>query len=166
DIKFCEGLGCAGIVSGALTAENAVDRETTSALIAASGALEFTFHRAFDWCPDPLDALEKLKSIQVTRLLTSGQETTAEDGIPLLIELKELAKSQLQIMPGGGISIENCMHFKNAGFNMVHLSATKKTQSLSTIPRVSMHAPKLFEEGIIATSDASIISAVVKKLKR
>ena len=59
------------------------------------------------------------------RLLTSGQEEKAENGIDLLIELQKLAKNKLTILPGSGINSENCIHFKNTGFTEIHSSASK-----------------------------------------
>ena len=35
-------------------------------------------------------------------------------------------------MPGGGVNIENFMHFKNANFKEVHLSAINKMKSLDS----------------------------------
>ncbi|MBR1400908.1 MAG: copper homeostasis protein CutC [Prevotella sp.] len=100
-----------GIVSGALTRENRIDREATCRLIEASGGKPFTFHRAFDCCKEPLQAIQQLISMGVNRVLTSGQQATAESGIPLLRELvaagKADATNQLIVMPGGGVNAAN-----------------------------------------------------------
>ena len=84
DIAFCKALGCAGIVSGVLTSENNIDELATKKLVQASQSMEFTFHRAFDQCNNSLTALETLKKLCVTRLLSSGQEPSAIEGIELL----------------------------------------------------------------------------------
>ena len=37
-----------------------------------------TFHRAFDMCQNPMVALEQLTELGVARILTSGQQQSAE----------------------------------------------------------------------------------------
>ena len=87
--------------------------------------MSFTFHRAFDEVTYPREALLQLITLGADRLLTSGQEEKAEDGIDLLIELQKLARNKLTILPGSGINSENCIHFKNTGFTEIHSSASK-----------------------------------------
>jgi copper homeostasis protein CutC len=60
-------------------------------------------------------------------------------------------------MPGGGITSVNCHNFKEAGFYMVHASATEKVQTLRSQPNITMHSAMLFEEGVLATSQMSLI---------
>lgn len=164
DIAFCKNLGCAGIVSGVLTANNKIDFEKTEQLLIASEGMEFTFHRAFDWVENPVEELQKLMDLKVNRLLSSGQKPTAIEGVSLLKELKNYSRDKLEIMPGSGVSIENILEFKEAGFTSIHLSATTKKQVLSQKPKVSMHSDAFFEEGIIATSNKVIIQKVIKIL--
>ena len=125
NILQCKDLGCAGIVSGVLHANNTIDIKRTRELIELSKPMSFTFHRAFDVVPKPKESLVELIKMGVGRLLTSGQKEKAEDGIDLLIELQKLAKNKLTILPGSGINSENCIHFKNAGFTEIHSSASK-----------------------------------------
>jgi len=125
-ISLCKNLGCAGVVSGVLTSEKVIDKIATNRLLEASQGLEFTFHRAFDECANWRTDLAFLTSSAVTRLLSSGQQLKAIDGLSTLKEMKKFVKKQLQIMPGGGINEANVVAFKEAGFDMVHFSATKK----------------------------------------
>jgi len=129
DIAYCKQLGCAGVVSGVLTSEGKIDAAATKRLIAASEGMEFTFHRAFDECSDWENGFNFLLSAGVTRLLSSGQQTKAIDGIELLKRLKDRAQNKLQIMPGGGVNAQNVMAFKEAGFQMIHFSATQKNSN-------------------------------------
>ena len=165
DIEACKKLGCAGIVTGALTAKHEVDVVHTEILKKAAENMEFTFHRAFDWCIDPKEALGSLKRLGVQRLLSSGQQSSAFEGIELLRQLNEASEGAIQIMPGGGISIENIDAFKQSGFHAVHLSATKKIQTLEQVPKVSMHGAIFFEEGIVATSSETMIREILKKIR-
>lgn len=160
DIETCKEIGCDGIISGALTKELEVDLEVTKLLKACSGSLEFTFHRAFDWVRNPFEALEQLKTMNVTRLLSSGQEPSAIKGIELLKKLQDSAGETLQVMPGGGINTSNCQQFKKAGFAMLHCSATRKIQTLHKAPKVSMQSLTLFNEGMVATSHINTIKEI------
>lgn len=160
DIAFCKKMGCAGIVSGFLTSKNKIDSNKTKQLIDASTGMEFTFHRAFDWVENPPSELQKLMDLKINRLLSSGQKPTAIEGISLLKELQYLSKGKLEIMPGGGINMENALNFKEAGFKSIHLSATTKMQILNQKPKVSMHSDAFFEEGIVATSNKETIKKI------
>lgn len=161
DIEFCKEIGSAGIVSGVLQSDNSIDIERTHKLIEASKPLNFTFHRAFDWVSDPKDEILKLDKIGVDRVLTSGQESSAEKGISLLKELKKL--TNMIVMPGGGVNVDNIHLFKQAGFDEVHLSASKQTQTIKT-PRISMNSVKHFDEAQLSFSDIETIQNILAKI--
>ena len=160
DILICKKLGCQGIVSGILNNDNTIDSEKTQELVTLSKPFSFTFHRAFDWVINPFESLNQLKNIGVDRILTSGQNTSAEKGIDRLIELKERADNSLSIMPGGGINSKNVKVFKNAGFKEVHSSASTLYQ-VNEIPIVSMNSQILFDERIISNSEIDKIKALL-----
>lgn len=132
-IRFCKRIGCAGIVSGVLTTNHKIDIVKTQLLMEAAQGMQFTFHRAFDVCKEPLSEVENLKKLGVTRLLTSGQEPTAKQGLSLLKELLKRTENSFQIMPGGGISSENILDFQEAGFTMAHFSAVPKKESAQSL---------------------------------
>jgi copper homeostasis protein len=155
DIEFCKKAGCSGIVSGALTLENTIDEKVTRQLIAASEGMEFTFHRAFDVVKDPSEAIESIMQLGVTRLLSSGQQHKAIEGIEMLKQLKSLSEGKLQIMPGSGINVENALAFKEVGFEAIHFSATKKAS-------VSKTDSGFFAKDVIGTSDQREIERIIK----
>jgi copper homeostasis protein len=165
DIMYCKTLKCAGIVSGVLTSENEVDEKTMDRLITASEGMEFTFHRAFDWCDEPLKQLKKLQKLGIQRLLSSGQKSKAIEGIELLRQLKNASEATLEIMPGGGINIHNILRFRDAGFKSVHFSATIQKQLLNKAPRVSMHSPAFFTEGMLMETDSDLIKKMIAKIQ-
>ena len=138
-----------------------IDMERTQELVKLSKPMSFTFHRAFDWIKNPKDDLKKLSEIGVDRILTSGQELTAEYGIGLLKELKNLTK--VIILPGGGVNLDNVLLFRNAGFSEIHLSATTQQQTIN-VPTISLNSLKHFEETQIATSDITIIQNILHKI--
>jgi copper homeostasis protein len=107
DIETAKAEGADGVVIGLLTAEGEVDVGRTRELISLARPLSITFHRAFDMTPEPFRAIETLIELGVDRVLTSGQEGSVLDGLPLIVELVERAGNRIVIMPGGGITERN-----------------------------------------------------------
>ncbi len=107
DIRHARRLGAKGVVIGALKADGSIDEETVRLLVEEAEGLSVTFHRAFDVCACPEEALEQITSLGCHRLLTSGQAPTAEQGIPLLKRLVEQAAGRIIIMPGAGVNVDN-----------------------------------------------------------
>lgn len=95
---------CDGLVVGALTPQGDVDVPVMQCLMGAASGRPVTFHRAFDVCRRPLEALEQIIALGCRRILTSGQQPTAEQGIALLRQLRDLSDGRLIIMPGGGVN--------------------------------------------------------------
>lgn len=96
-----------GVVIGALRPDGSVDMALMRRLVAAARPLSITFHRAFDECRDPFEALEDIISLGIDRLLTSGHCTDAWEGRFILKELVERADGRIVIMPGCGITPAN-----------------------------------------------------------
>lgn len=107
EVKLCKQSGCDGIVIGLLEADGNVDVKRTAALIEIAYPMGVTFHRAFDRCRDPVEALEQLMRIGCERILTSGQKPTVTEGVELIAELNKLADERIIIMPGSGVRKEN-----------------------------------------------------------
>ena len=80
DIDACREAGVDGVVFGCLTPEGDIDLDKNAKLMAHVGQMAATFHRAFDRCRNPLDALGQLEQLGFNRVLTSGQQKTAEKG--------------------------------------------------------------------------------------
>ncbi len=107
DIRLAKRLGANGVVIGALKPDGSIDEETVRRLVGEAEGLSITFHRAFDVCSQPEEALEQIISLGCHRLLTSGQAPTAEQGIPLLRKLVEQSAGRIIIMPGAGVNPQN-----------------------------------------------------------
>lgn len=130
DIEIARQLGVDGVVIGCLTADGEVDMKRNRELIDAAGGMSITFHRAFDMCRDPFDSLEKIIALGCQRILTSGQQRQAEQGIPLLKELVKQAGNRTIIMPGSGVNMHNILTIaKETGAREFHLSARKPVES-------------------------------------
>lgn len=124
DIEMCKQLKVHGVVFGCLTKEGDIDRELMSRLIDVAKPLSVTCHRAFDVCREPLTALEQLIELGCDRILTSGQQSDAVKGIPLLAELVKQANGRIIIMPGCGVREDNVARIEaETGAKEFHTSA-------------------------------------------
>uniref|UniRef100_A0A8C4EMM1 Copper homeostasis protein cutC homolog n=1 Tax=Dicentrarchus labrax TaxID=13489 RepID=A0A8C4EMM1_DICLA len=124
DIELMKSHGADGLVLGALTEDGRVDAELCMELLAAARPLPVTFHRAFDMVHDPAVALETLVSLGFQRVLTSGCDSTALEGLPLIKRLIDQAKGRISIMPGGGITERNLQRIlEGSGAQEFHCSA-------------------------------------------
>ena len=130
DVRICKELGCNGIVIGLLQKDGSIDIKRTSKLIDLAYPLEVTFHRAFDRCRDPFEALAQLITIGCQRILTSGQQPTASAGIELIAELVKDAQDRIIIMPGSGVRKENIRELsEKTGAVEFHSSLRGKTRT-------------------------------------
>jgi copper homeostasis protein len=107
DIETAKTEGANGLVIGLLTATGEIDAGRTRELVALARPLSVTFHRAFDVAAEPFGALETLIDLGVDRVLTSGQEPSVLEGLPLIVELMKRAGDRIVVMPGGGITARN-----------------------------------------------------------
>ncbi|MDI6475214.1 copper homeostasis protein CutC [Cronobacter dublinensis] len=122
DIAFIRELGFAGLVTGVLNEDGEVDIARMRKIMRAADGMAVTFHRAFDMCASPLKALEELTDLGVARILTSGQQATAEKGISLITELKRQSRAPI-IMAGTGVRLSNLDLFLAQGIDELHSSA-------------------------------------------
>lgn len=130
DILISKELNANGVVIGILTPDGNVDISRTKELVRLARPMSVTFHRAFDMTCDPFNALEDIISLGIDRILTSGQERTALEGVDLLKELIDRAGDRIVIMPGGGITDRNINKIlSKTGAREVHTSARQKLNS-------------------------------------
>ena len=125
DIIECRKAGADSIVVGALTPEGDIDLAAMQRLMEAADTLPVTFHRAFDVCRHPEEALEQVIALGCRRILTSGHQPTAEQGIPLLHRLNQQADGRIILMPGGGVNATNApLILQQTGCQEIHASAS------------------------------------------
>lgn len=130
DIIAARECGADGVVIGALTADGDIDVSVCRRLVEAAGNMSITFHRAFDMCREPMQALDDIIALGCNRLLTSGRAGTAVEGVPLLKQLVEVAGDRVIIMPGCGVNADNASHILDAtGACEIHASARRSVGS-------------------------------------
>ena len=103
DIEMARQLGADGVVFGCLTANGEID----------------------------LPAMQELmKASQGNRMLTSGQQPTAEIGIPLLKELQQQASGRIILLAGCGVNEKNIARIASeTGIQEFHFSARESIKS-------------------------------------
>ena len=115
DIRLTAQAGSQGVVFGALTAEKKLDKPNLEKLIAASKGMEIVFHMAFDELSDEdqLEAIDWLSQAGVTRILTrAGMSGDSLDKrFAHYHRILEHAKGKIEILPGGGIDLDNRQTF-------------------------------------------------------
>lgn len=128
EIRLFREAGADGVVIGMLKKDGNLDTERMKVLIEEAGTMDITLHRAFDLCKDPFQALAEAESLHIKTILTSGQKAQAVSAVDLLSELSE--KATLEIMPGGGISLETIPVFlEKTKVSALHMSGKKIVES-------------------------------------
>ena len=111
DIRLTAQAGSQGVVFGALTADKKLDKVNLEKLIAASKGMEIVFHMAFDELSDEdqLEAIDWLSQAGVTRILTRAGVSgdSLEKRFAHYHRILEHAASKIEILPGGGIDLDN-----------------------------------------------------------
>jgi copper homeostasis protein len=167
DIKVARQLGADGVVFGCLTAEGNVDIPAMKMLMNAVGDMSVTFHRAFDMCKNPQEALEQIIALGCNRILTSGQEPNAVKGIPLLKELVKQADGRIIIMPGCGVNPSNILQIaEETGASEFHFSgrSTYESGMIYRNPKVSMGGTVKIEEYEKDVTNPDIVKAALAEL--
>ena len=115
DIRLTAQAGSQGVVFGALTADKKLDKPNLEKLIAASKGMEIVFHMAFDELSDEdqLEAIDWLSQAGVTRILTRAGVSgdSLEKRFAHYHRILEYAKGKIEILPGGGIDLDNRQTF-------------------------------------------------------
>ena len=115
DIRLTAQAGSQGVVFGTLTADKKLDKANLEKLIAASKGMEIVFHMAFDELSDEdqLEAIDWLSQAGVTRILTRAGVSgdSLEKRFAHYHRILEHAKGKIEILPGGGIDLDNRQTF-------------------------------------------------------
>jgi copper homeostasis protein len=136
DIEMCKQLGCNGVSTGVLQHHAEVDKELLKRIVEWAHPMKITFHRAFDFTPDPFKSLEDIIECGCERILTSGQETVAVDGLELISKLIKTAGDRIVIMPGAGIRASNIERVvRKTGATEYHTAARQKLTNSAVLRR-------------------------------
>lgn len=169
DVLNCKNIGVDGVVIGFLKTDGSIDKNLTKEVTELAKPMKVTFHRAFDMCKNPETALEELIEIGVDRVLTSGAENKAIEGVGLLNKLVKQAANRIIIMPGSGIRLNNINELiQKTEATEFHLSERKFLASKMTFKRENIFMgglPQIPEYETRVIDDVMIgkIMEIVKK---
>lgn len=166
NIEMCRQLGVNGVVFGALTSEGDVDKEACRRMADAAGGLQRTFHRAFDMCRNPQNAVRDILELGFDRILTSGQEMSAMAGSALIKEL-QMEFPEITFIAAGGVIPSNVTEIiAESGVREIHASAKTTVKSPMKFRRKSVSMGKAgIDEYMRQTSDEETIRKIKLYMK-
>ena len=167
DIDVARQLGADGVVFGCLCSDGSIDIEANRMLMEHARGMSVTFHRAFDRCRDPRLALEQLVNLGFNRILTSGQQLTALQGVSLLKELNDLAAGRITILAGCGVNEDNIKQIADAtGVHEFHFSARVPVKSRMEYINTEVYmGAKDADEGTLPYTSAIRVANTIGKLR-
>jgi copper homeostasis protein len=167
DVDTAKALGADGVVIGVLTAAGEVDRARTRELLERARPMSVTFHRAFDMTRDPFAALDALAALGVDRVLTSGQEESAMEGLDLLRDLVSRAQDRIIVMVCGNLTERNIARVaQETKAKEIHVTGFADVESGMTFrnPRVYMGGLLRPPEYSRSVTAADRIAALVRRV--
>jgi len=109
DVEMMIECGALGVVFGCLNNEGEIDEASVTRLVNIAknkqSTVGLTFHRAIDMARDIKKSAKQVQELGFERILTSGGQKTALDGVQCIAEL--VKEVDCIVMPGGGINEEN-----------------------------------------------------------
>ena len=135
DTKLLMENGSDGIAFGFLTSDFEIDIKRTKEItdiIHKSGKIA-VFHRAFDCTKDYKNAIKILIDLGVDRILTSGQQDKAIDGIDVIMDLQKNYSDKIEILIGSGINYKNAKQIiEKTGVSQIHSSCKDYKEDITT----------------------------------
>lgn len=160
DILQCKKIGCDGVVIGMLNPDGTVDKIRTSQLVNLAYPMSVTFHRAFDRANDPFYAMEDIIECGCERILTSGQQPSALEGIELISALIKKAEERIIIMPGSGLRSDNIISIAQQSSAIEFHSSARTTMD----SKMSFNNPSMKEQLKTVVLDAAEVSKMATLL--
>jgi copper homeostasis protein len=115
-IDYCESCieyPIQGFVTGLNTPDKKIDVKRLKMLTAKFPNHSFTFHKAIDLVPNPIEEMIRCIDIpNLTHILTSGKEPTAVKGISTLKKMVNQLQPRFKIIAAGKITQENIDYIK------------------------------------------------------
>lgn len=142
-IKALRETKVQGIVWGAITPDNKIDVEALKQVVSEAGHLEVIFHKAFDILDDKIEGLQILKDYGVKRVLTAGGEGLPTDNAETLRKMQAIGG--VEILIGGGVTLDSIPEIKKLGFNDFHVGSKLRVEG-SYEKEINLSLVKTFRE--------------------
>ena len=132
DVELAHKLGAHAVVIGFLTPDGDIDTNKTRQAVEAAEGMGITFHRAFDECRNPAEALEQIIDCGCHKLLTSGCKPKALEGAAMIKQLVNQSAGRIDIIAASGIVSTNAVEIVNLTcVNEIHGSFKKTIDGMS-----------------------------------
>lgn len=167
DITVCRDLGVDGVVFGCLRADGSIDVERNRYLMECASGMSVTMHRAFDRTADPALALEQVIDLGFDRILTSGQQPQAIQGVDLLAKLNRQAAGRITLMAGSGVNEQNIRTIRDVtGLHEFHFSGRESRPSAMQYvnPNLYMGRPGANEAALDYTTARRVAATIAQLL--
>lgn len=168
DARILMENGSDGLAFGCLDENGNIDIEQTKQIIdiIKEHQGEVVFHRAFDCVKDPYQAMETLIDLGVHRVLTSGLEPKAMEGIQLIKELQEKYGDKIEILAGSGMNASNAKEMMDVtGICQVHSSCkdwvNDPTTACNNVSYAYASAPHEYDYDVVSLE---LVQKIVKSL--
>lgn len=159
EIAIAREAGMQGVVIGASRPDGRLDEWALSQLASEAEGMEITLHRAFDLVPDQKDALEIVRRLGISRVLTSGGALRAVDGLDRLAEAVHWSFGEVSIMPGSGVDVGSVGDILAAvDVRDVHASCSEEVVVDADVAAMGLAAP------VIRRTSADKVRALKKVL--
>lgn len=121
DVSWLLKNGADGIAFGCLDSKRAIDLQRCREMRALAGTNELVFHKAFDDVRDWSAGLEILIESGINRVMTSGQQPTAEAGLATISKIVAQARGRIEVLPAGRIDSKNAGKIlRQSGCHQLH----------------------------------------------
>ena len=167
DIAICRDLGVDGVVFGCLKADGTLDVDKNRYLMECSKGMSVTMHRAFDRVANPEQALETIIDLGFDRILTSGQQPKAIQGVELLAKINRQAAGRIILMAGSGVTEQNIQEIRDVtGLHEFHFSAREPQPSAMRYvnPDLYMGRPGANEASLDYTTARRVAATIARLL--
>ncbi len=167
DIAVCRDLGVDGVVFGCLNADGTVNISQNRYLMECSRGMSVTMHRAFDRAANPEQALEDAIALGFDRILTSGQQPKALQGVDLLARLHRQAAGRIILMAGSGVTEQNIRDIYEAtGLREFHFSGRESVPSAMKYVNSNLYMghPGANEAALDYTSTRRVVATISQLL--
>lgn len=168
DAKLLRKHGADGFVFGALLENGDVDMKKSREIIKTCFPLPVTFHRAFDSCRRPTIEIEVIIDLGFTRILTSGQQETAQLGVKLIKKLMEQVGTRIIIMPAAGINADNLKFIMENTEATEYHGSFKKVKAVNNVSIGEEHKEIVLSEkdsSKLYVTDEQLVAQIVDILK-
>ncbi|MBP8724620.1 MAG: hypothetical protein KBF37_07600 [Saprospiraceae bacterium] len=117
------------LVLGCLLKDGDLDRTFMERLIERSNGIPLTFHRAFDFSPQPELLLDRLMDMQIDRILSGGGCSRAVDGIENLNTWRAISGKRMEWVAAGSIDHTQVQQIvSSTGIRRIHCALRRKTK--------------------------------------